>query len=430
MSLGPRPLLTVLAWILAGAALVRAATGVRAGLAYSRALGLAPTAGDTASPELLAPAAVGFNRFDVLWLMGETGLGVADRLKESGRPLGEVEHALADAAANYLRAACESPASSWPWNGLASAYGRAELAERPARPVDLGWFGTSAWAFVGRPGRVAIGLARKAIEREPSIPAYRDDLVNLALDLGLPGLAEEAIREAARVQPAHNLHTGLDWNTLPKGLQEAFLEASRESLGKAPMLSRERHLLHLGQLARRLDRLEEAEGYLRAALEAAPGPLNRAEDAYHLALVLVDRKDYAGAARALDTASTLPVFEVPAKVIRARIAEAEGRPEDALQLFQDAARLQPRNVELALECSRIARQLSRFKTAEESLRWAIVVAPADPRPYGALVETLLRQGNPEAAKAVLRDMRRAFGDTAQVARVQKEIESAAGATRP
>ena len=79
--------------------------------------------------------------------------------------------------------------------------------------------------------------------------------------------------DAARVLPDFFAHQDFSFESLPRDLVETFWRTSRK-LGPAdaPSQSRERHLLSLGQLGRRLGHLEEAEQDLRASAQTRPAP--------------------------------------------------------------------------------------------------------------------------------------------------------------
>ena len=414
----------VLGVALAAAYLVRAAAGVPAGLAYSRAVRLNRPGLEARAVSRFERGAVGFNRSIALWYAGETGLKVWDRLRPEERLGAKGFGTVARASRAYFGAAAANPATAWPWTGLADLYGRIEAEARARRAVDLGDLAGSPWRLVGREGRVAVGLMRQAIEREPMVFSHRDSLVVLCIAQGLEAEAEEAMRETARVQPGHWVHSGLSWNDLTPGMIAAFVEGSREVLGRAPMLALERHLVSLAQLELRLGRLDDAEEHLERAMHEPADDLRRAEQAFHLGLVREAKADFAGAREAFDRASGEPVFRASVAYRRGRIAEAEGRAREALDLFQAALRLEPRNVFLALECGRVARGLGEWKVAEEALNWAIVVAPGDVRPRADLVRTLLAAGERHRAAGVVEAMRKVWGRTPEVVALEGDLSRA------
>jgi tetratricopeptide (TPR) repeat protein len=374
--------------------------------------------------ELLRSGAAGIDAFDALWLAGEVSLGAWDAMRQQGGSLQETNRILAAGIGDYLEAATVAPAAAWPWTGLAGAYERVEIAEREARVTDLARLGGSPWLVVGRPGRIAIGLVRKAIAMEPRVFAHRDDLFLTLLRLGLRDEAKTAIREAARVQPIQDHHSTIPWSTLQEEYISAFVEGSIEALGATPLITRERHLLSLGQLERRLGRLDDAERHLREALLAPAGSPEHSEDAFHLALVLVDKRAYDVAGPALDQAERESVFVPSVLLLRARIAEARGRLDEALGFLQEARRRNPRSLDLSLLTSGVARKLKDWRAALESLRWAVLTHPEDPRPRVELVETLLDSGDTAAAISALADLERVSGKTPEAARLRARLDEA------
>lgn len=414
----------VAAGLLAGVFFVRAVSGVGAGVAHRRAFRVEAEGALTEAARLFQRAAVGFNRFEDLKLAGEVCLEVWDAAQRPGGQPSTATRFLAEGGGDYLEAASIAPASGGPWAGIGAIYSRIEAAERSGRPLDLGSLGASPWLLVGRPGRLAVGFVRRAIEEEPKVLDHRDELCLTLLRLGLGEEAKAALRESARVQPSHAAHVNLSWNDMPGELVEAFVEGSRESLGRTPLLTLERHLLSLGQLERRLNRLDDAERDLREALRQPGDAIARSEDAFHLALVLIDKKEYAQAKPALDQAALQPVFATSVLSLRARIAEAEGQPREALEFLQDAHRREPRNIELALQVARVACEIKEWVAAVEALRWTSIVQPESPRLCEALVETLLKAGDREKAASALEEMRRRMGDTPEVVRLRRLIEDA------
>ena len=405
--------------ILAALYSVRAVTGAVSGISHAQGVPAAAAGDYTVAVRFLDRSSDGFNRAESRWLAGEVRVGIADQLLAQPRPEEGVEAVLATASRNYLEAATLSPSSAWPWAGLALVYDRSEHAARKRRTVDLQSLGSNVWARIGRAGRVAVGLTRRAIGVEPNILNYRDQLFWILHGLGLREEAEEALRASARVQPAFDAHERFD--TLPPELLAVFAQASREVLGRTPFLGRRAHLLDLGKLERRLGRLDLAGSYLRAALEERGDLIQRAEIAFHLAGVLIERKDFEGAKRALDLAEQHEVFRLDVVYTRIAIAESQGRLGEALGWVREARRLEPENLSHCLHYSRIARRLNDFKGAEEALSWAVLRHPQDPSPRVALVETCLEAGDPASADAALRDLERLTGETPEVERLRQAV---------
>jgi tetratricopeptide (TPR) repeat protein len=201
-----------------------------------------------------------------------------------------------------------------------------------------------------------------------------------------------------------------------------FWRTSR-ALGPAdvPFLLRERHLLSLGGLGRRLGHLDEAEQDLRDALHAPGTMLDRAEDAFHLALVLIDLRRFDEAETMLARAVRDPVFGPGVAETRARIAVMRERWAEALEQLREARRLKPRELGVLLEFARVAQKTESWDQAEESLRWATLVHPEDPAPCRALVEMFLAKGEKERARRALDEYVRSFGRTGDAARMEQAL---------
>jgi tetratricopeptide (TPR) repeat protein len=154
-------------------------------------------------------------------------------------------------------------------------------------------------------------------------------------------------------------------------------------------------------LARHYDRrgetgkaLEASERSLSLAREvAAPSPDHLLEVA-DIALRAGERE------RALALAGENPV-PAHAALIRARVAHAEGRLEEALRLYDDAGRLWPNNPYARYHAARAAESLGRFDAAIELYRHAsrIQLDATDSRARAALL--LDAQGEPAEALETL-----------------------------
>ncbi len=398
-----------------------AARGVVAGAAYFRGVPLAASARYAEALPFLERAAAGSQRLEALWLRGEVRLGLWDRLDPARRGGEEGSRLLAAAASDYLGAAAACPASGWPWSGLAETYERLERLGRPERSFDLSSLREGRWAAIGRAGRVAVGMAKIAIEKEPSVAAHHDGLALILFRLGLEKEGLEAVRASAQVLPVFDAHAYSTLDPVPQKVFEVFVDGSRKALGNVPLLSRERHLLALGQLERRLGRLEQAETDFRAALRQPANAVSRAEDYFHLALVLMDRRRWREASDAFGHAARASVFRATSAVLQARIAEADGRPGEALEHLAAARALDARNLTLVLEYARLARRLGRWDRAVEALRWVIVLEPRQPGPWAELARTHLEAGDVAAAESVVWEMDRDLGPTPESTSLREEL---------
>ena len=408
--------------IIAGVYAVRAATGARAGWAYDRGARLTADARHAAAIPLLDRAAHGGNRNEALWLSGEARLGYWDGLTREDRSAAGGQDTLRVAAVRFLEGRAGSPGSGWFTSALADVYARRELESRAARTVDLAAMDRGPWALVGIDGRIAIGLTRAAIDRQPNSFEFRDQLVLLLEANGLHAEALLAMEDSARVLPDFGAHPDFVFEGLPRDLVERFWRTSRAlDPREAPLQFRERQLLSLGQLARRLGYLDEAEEDLRAALSAPGTALFHAEDAFHLALVLVDRGRLEEAESMLARAAVEPVFRPGVAETRARIAEQQARWGEALDQLRELRALKPRDLGVLVGFARVAQKNGSLDQAEEALRWAIVVYPGNPVPRRALFDIFVAQGDKVEARRVLDEYVRAIGTNEEAAGMERAL---------
>ena len=409
--------------LVAGLFAARAASGVPAAWAYRKGQVLKAGGRHAEAGALFDRGAVGANRTEALWHAGRSRLEYWYALAASDRSGSRGDEALRVAAVRFLKERKDSPGSAWSTAELGNVYACRASVSRSRRITDLAALDHGPWALIGDDGRIAIGLARAAIDREPNTPELRD---YLALLLEENGLHEEAVRamvEAARVQPDFGAHPNFTFESVPRDLVETFWRTSRAlAPADAPFLSRERHLLSLGQLGRRLGHLDEAEQDLRAAMNASGTWLGRAaEDAFHLGLVLVDLGRLDEAETMLARAVREPVFGFGVAGTRARIAVMGERWSDALDQLREARRLKPRELWVLLDFSRVAQKTELWDQAEESLRWAMLVHPEDPAPQRAMVEMFLAKGENESARRALDEYVRSFGRTEDAARMAQAL---------
>jgi hypothetical protein len=423
-STGRRALL----WRSVGVAVVaiyafRFAFGVRAGIAYARFASIPAGPFPERSLDDLSRAAVGIDRSELLWLRGETALGVYDAFREAHRPERDTRRILDDAAGSYLEAATLSPASGWPWTGLSGVFARAERSARDRRVVDLGRLPAPAWSHVGRAGRIAVGLVRKAIEREPTAFVHRDDLALLLYELGLREAAKEAIGDSARIQPVLVYHQGLDFSALPREYLETFAAASREVLGRISLQQPGPHHVSLGRMELMLGHPERAVADFTAAMREPIDSLTRAEAGYHLGLALMEAGRLDEASKPLEVLARKGYYPLQVADLLGRIAEKKGDLGEALRRYEEARRLDPVDVvRRSIEVARLASKLGEHGRAEAALRWALVGHPESTAARAALVRTYLAAGERADAEVAWEDLRKEAGDTPEVLRLREQID--------
>jgi tetratricopeptide (TPR) repeat protein/O-antigen ligase len=399
----------------------RAVSGGIAGISYPKALKLLDEGEyDTALP-LLERSAVGFNRYDVLTVRSAVK-GELWRARVS-RPRDEegLDELLRGGARDALTAAASNPVAALPWRSLARVY---DWVERRAQGRSLHGLRRPDGAPVGAgsSGRIAVGLARRAIEASPNEFEYWDDLAMLLLGYGLRDEGLAAVRSSAEVQPAFKYHRyGLE-RDVPRYVLEEFAEASRRALDRAPLLNRREHLVSLGKLAHRLDDLERAEADFRAAIEEPGTVVDRAEARYWLGLTLTALGRLEEAEQELQRAAESAAMRRGAVVALADVAEQKGDLREALARLGEARRLQPRSLGYALRFADVARRLEEWPAATEALRWATVIQPTSEQAHVLLVELHLDTGDRSAARTTLAELERLTGETPQTRELRERLE--------
>ncbi len=417
--IGRKPVSSLAGAVLFGVYGWRAATGLPAAWAYRAGEDAAAQARHAESAAAFDRAEVGSLRVEALWQAGRARLDSWNAMSPETRLRPPADRLPDEALRCFLEERIAAPASAWPLAEIGNVYAERERLARASRVADLSTLDRGPASLVGDEGRIAIGLTRAAIEREPNAFAVRDQLVLLLEDNGLREEAIAAIEDSARTLPDFGLHPDFSVETLPRELTEAFWRASRAiDISQAPLQSRERHLLSLGQLARRLGHLDDAEQDLRAALETPGTRLAHAEDAFHLAQVLVDRSRFDEAEVYLAHAMTEPVFIPGVAETRVRIAVTRERWPEALDQLRILRRARPRDPNVLLQLAWVAGKQDAWDEAEEALQWAIVVSPGRAEPRRALVELAIARKDPQRARRALDAYIAASGNSDDTARLE------------
>lgn len=401
----------------------RAVQGWIAGPSYTAGRSLASRGEYERALPHLERAAVGPRRAEALWLSAQVRLGMWQDELARRTPLTQMWVLLERAYTEYTEAIARSPALGWYTVSLGDLYHQIERVDTFQRGHSLEFLGQERWAWVGRNGRVGIGLMRWGIGKEPTSHVFYDQLALTLWDYGLKEPALEAVRRSADVLPVYRLHWFVEIDPMPEPMVDAFAEAARDALGRPPFLRRVLHLLALGRLELRRGRPDQAEHDFRAALEAPGDDLNRAEAYYYLGRILAGREMYEEALEALGQAERHPNFLGISLAEQGAIAERRGNLEQALALFRRARRHDRTRVDFAMSYARVARSLSAWDKAEEALKWASTVDPQNPRPRIELAWVHVARGDRGAVARDLEELERLQPDDPELEGIRNSLRS-------
>jgi len=373
---------------------------------------------------LLERAAVGAERLRARRLAAEACLEQWERQIDELSPPAADRTLLVRAARGFLECRCIAPASRRSWEGLAEVYDYLEWTGRERRSLSPFPAGRHPWSRVGRAGRISVGMIRGGLELAPHWYLLLDDLAITLWSYGLEPEAREAVRASALSLPLYVRHTYDKQDEPPAWLLDVFTEASRETVGRVPLLSSVTHWIDLGKLELRRGNPAAAARDLARALSEGADSIERAEARYHLGLALFALgRDREGRAN-LEAAVEHPALRVAALRDLARAAERAGDLESALAHLRRLRQEQPRDLVSCLEFARVAAAVENWPAAIEALSWARIVHPRDPRPHVALATAQLAQGDVAAAAAVLRDVETWLDAPVEAEAIRREIAAA------
>ncbi|HEX6144833.1 MAG TPA: tetratricopeptide repeat protein [Geminicoccaceae bacterium] len=235
--------------------------------------------------------------------------------------------------------------------------GRERAAPRRAPPADL----------VEAQKRAASGGAAEALaDLDRLLTRYPGDARvwhlkgAVLLAQGAVGAAGEALERARALAPDD-----------PAILSNLAIACHREGKGQRALRHLEDAVRHapdaapirfnLGRLALELGRAAEARRALQATLELEPGHLKARLE---LARLVLDQ-DGPAAARSILEPVHASAAAAPAM---ARVARAEGRPDEACRHLEAALRADPRNVPLRLDLGFCLQEAGRFDDALDLYR--------------------------------------------------------------
>ena len=396
--------------------------GVVGGAAYSAGLRMADRGDYVAAAAELDRGAIGGNRFEALWMGGDVRLGVWDRLGVDSLAGAEGERLAGEAADRFLAADREVAGSGWTLAGLAAAYRRAELADAVDRTVDLAWIGHPSWAQVGRYGRIAVGLGRLAVAREPAVAEHRDAIVETYLSFGLRQEAIGALREAARVQPLLETPRGFDSDALDDEMRTAFYEGAKDALGSAPMARPVAHLLSLGKTAFRLGRYDESRLWFEKVLEGPSWRMADAEARFWLGLAAERSGHPEQAKEYFESVQAVPNFRLASLDWLARLAERRGDWREAVRSLETLRRESPNRSAVVSRWARAKAELGEIPPAIEVVRAELQRNPGDTDLLVTILELQLQAGDLDSARRSLRSLEEDHPDDPRIPDLRRRLD--------
>jgi protein O-GlcNAc transferase len=166
----------------------------------------------------------------------------------------------------------------------------------------------------------------------------------------------------------------------------------------------------LGYVYGLLQRGDDSILEYRRAAELKP---DFAEAHLNLGLALLDAKDFASAAAALQRAAELMPGQVRPRYLAGLAYERSGNIPEAIAQYELAAPLDPNNFDIPFHLGMTLLRADRAEDAEKQLRAAIALRSDNEAAHSALIEALLRQKKPDAALVELRATLERNGGDAQ-----------------
>jgi TolB-like protein/Tfp pilus assembly protein PilF len=225
------------------------------------------------------------------------------------------------------------------------------------------------------------GSERKAVAREPTTNLKAYDAYLRGLDLfSRPGQTEENLRKAAT---SFEEATKLDPQFALSWAASAQANASLYFLQFDPTATRKEAARAAVEKAAQLD---------PSAIETL---LANAYYRYHV------ERDYHGARLLFEKIRHEVPSNSDALVALARIARRESRWNDSIHLYEEAAKLNPRDTYLCTDRAWTLSMVRQFAASAQMLARALEIAPGDPEVLVSKVKLLQTTGDLTGARAVL-----------------------------
>lgn len=226
--------------------------------------------------------------------------------------------------------------------------------------------------------------AERAKELDPNNPAVSMLLANLMLESSNPEEAEREYREGMSRSPGDTImryNLGLALIRQNK-LDEAELEFRRlaEMFPSDPLAVRA--LAHLGQIAFRKGRPEQAADYYRRAIALAP---DEARYHYNLGVVLMRKGDNQAALQAFDKALKAGGNDVDVFQNLSTAFERLKEPALAIKALERALLIHPQNVGVLFQLGDLYHRQKDLLRAADNYRKIVNITPGDENTKEALL---------------------------------------------
>ncbi|MDH3785688.1 MAG: O-antigen ligase family protein, partial [Acidobacteriota bacterium] len=367
---------------------------------------------------------IGHHKSSSLWLAGQVRLGLWHEKLTQGESPDSVRPLLEDAFENYTQAISLSPASGWYWANLGDLYYQLERTDRVLRPVDLEELDADPRLRVGRWGRVAVGLTRLGIRREPNVYTFHDQLAFMFWHYECRDDAQAAARSSAEVLPLYRIHAYDLLDPAPDELLRAFAEGIERSVGHTPFIHDVRRQISRGIVAMKLGEFEEAARHLQVATQGDTSSLLGSDAQFQLGRVLMRLERFEEAAASFRAADGHPNFARVAPLQEGLAHEQAGNLEAALAAYGRARRAHREDLEAALGYARVAGRLGQRDRQASVLVWATRNHPGDRRPWLRLLEHRLDSADIQGARGALEELVKLGLPAADQAVWNEKIESA------
>ena len=229
----------------------------------------------------------------------------------------------------------------------------------------------------------SVKLIKSAINIDPDVPDYHNNLGLALLQAGKVKEAAQAFEKATRLNPAFlpawlNLGNTRVLLKDAEGAIQAFQKIIDLEPDYLPAIN------NLGNVYRELRRFDDALRMFNKVLELKP---EFAEAWYNVGLVFKVKKDFAGAITAFDRAIALNAGYLRAFLKRANCRLEVNDNVGAFQDFDRALQINPRNIPTYILKATALRQLGRFDETEMVLRQALALDESALDAYLGLVTT-------------------------------------------